>query len=73
MNANTMKALDLINLAKRNEHKAAMRSSAALNIQEAVEHYELGNMLLAKRSAIRSLKYSLGILHAEYIAAVAVE
>ena len=45
---------------------AAMESSARLCLADAVNLYTDGDYAAAERRALRSLSYSVGILHADY-------
>jgi hypothetical protein len=60
-----------INLARRHIGKgAAMESSARLCLEDAVRLYDAGNYPAARARAIRSMGYTIGILHPDYIKAV---
>jgi len=45
---------------------AAMESSARLCLADAVKFHAIGDYMAAERRALRSLSYSIGILHADY-------
>lgn len=62
-----MNSVDLINLAKEHAGKATMMSSCLLCIKDAEHHQKNGNLAFAELWAIRSLKYSLGVLDPLYI------
>ena len=61
-----MKASEIVELAAMHLSKAAMLSSAQLNLDEAREALAEGDEEAASRSAARSLKYSVGIFHEDY-------
>jgi hypothetical protein len=44
----------------------SMESSALLCLTQAIEHRDAGAYDLARQWAIRSLSYSVGILHPDY-------
>lgn len=48
-----------------------MESSARLCLSDAVELLDKGDLPAAKRRALRSLEYSVGILHPDYARAAA--
>ena len=56
---------ETINLARRNLG-GAMESSARLCLADAVALRDAGDLLAAKARALRSLAYSVGIMHADY-------
>lgn len=64
--ARLLNTTDIINLARAHAHEGAMTSSARLNLSEANDAYDRGHYGAARISAIRSLKYSVGILHTDY-------
>lgn len=61
---NTHKVIVLAHKNLRNG--AAMESSAEMCLTDAIALYENGDYGSAKRRALDSLKYSVGILHADY-------
>lgn len=61
---------EAIELAEKNAHLAAMESSAEYCLGMAKKHRSEGNLALAHEQAVRSLKYSLGILHPLYSKAI---
>ena len=48
------------------ENGAAMASSARVSLGDAVRCYDLGDFERARSRALDSLKYSVGIFHADY-------
>ena len=50
---------------------AAMESSARLCLEDAVLHTAMGDLDSAKKRAIDSLRYSVGVFHKDYIKAAA--
>lgn len=58
---------DLIRLARKHVDNAApMHSSAVLCLSDALRLYEAGDYVHARKRALRSLAYSVGILHSDY-------
>lgn len=57
---------DIIILARKHLGTGEMDSSARLNFSDAITWQNEGAMGAARISALRSLKYSIGILHADY-------
>lgn len=54
-------------LARKHVHNgAAMQSSAELCLTDAIALFEAGDLVNAKARAVKSLGYSVGILHADY-------
>lgn len=64
MNFTTNKAIILARCHVGNG--AAMDSSARLCLADAIEFQQEGNFHLAANAALRSLKYSVGVFHADY-------
>lgn len=62
-----MNTQQVIVLARKHAtNGAAMQSSAQLCLADAVRFFDDGEYKFAKAAAIRSLGYSVGILHADY-------
>lgn len=62
-----MNASQVIKLARKHVNNgAAMESSARLFLGDALNFYDGGMLDLAKKRAIESLRYSVGIFHADY-------
>ena len=61
-----MNARQTIELAKKHWGKGGMSSSAQLCLVEAVSLYDDGNFVSARERALKSLAYSVGILHPDY-------
>lgn len=61
-----MQTLAMIELAESKSHLATMRSSAELCCVEARKQLDRGIDDAARRLAVKSLAYSLGILHPIY-------
>lgn len=66
-----MNAAAMIDLAERHAPQAAMASSAQLNAVEARQRMVIGDEAGARVLALRSLRYSLGLLSPLYAAAAA--
>ncbi len=64
--ARLLNTTDIINLARSHVHEGTMQSSARLNLSDANEAYDHGNYGAARLSALRSLKYSVGLFHEDY-------
>ena len=60
----------ILKLAKKYSSNCEMRSSAELNITDSEFWVREGNDDLARSFAIRSLQYSIGILHPVYKLAI---
>lgn len=56
----------VIILARKHIGKGEMDSSARLCLKDAVDLVEAGNLDDAKTRAVKSLAYSVGIMHADY-------
>ncbi len=52
--------------AARKNLGGQMESSALLCLEDAEAYAESGNWTMARKCASRSLKYSVGIFHADY-------
>ena len=67
-----MKTLQIIELAKKNiDNGASMQSSAKLCLDDALNLLKLGGCEdVVRIRAIKSLKYSVGIFHPDYQAAI---
>ena len=64
-----MKFQDMLVLAKKHQNDGEMVSSAQLCIQDAERAYKAGAFESAKKWALKSLSYSVGGFHPDYIAA----
>ena len=62
---NTDKAIILAR--KHISNGAVMESSARACLADAIEQYNAGNYDSARMWAIKSLEYSVGIFHADYV------
>ena len=62
---NTQKA---ITLARKHLGQGQMESSARLCLADAIALNDEGNLCAAQSRALRSLAYSVGIFHPDYIA-----
>jgi len=62
---------EIIALAEKHVEKAQMLSSAKLCLSDAKELVGRGEVESAKVRALKSLAYSIGILHPDYRAAAA--
>ena len=61
-----MNTNDIIILARRHLGKGEMESSARLCFSDALSLYETGDYANAKKRAIKSLAYSVGMFHEDY-------
>jgi hypothetical protein len=59
----------ILDLAKKHSNKGIMSSSAVVSLMDAKHLYERGLIDYAKKRALDSLKYSVGIFHQDYIKA----
>ena len=64
-----MKFQDMLVLVKKHQNDGEMISSAQLCIQDAERAYKAGAFESAKKWALKSLSYSVGVFHPDYIAA----
>lgn len=62
---NTDKAIKLARLHAVIEPKGAMNSSARVALEDAVRCQERGELNFAAHRALQSLKYSVGMFHAD--------
>ena len=60
---------DVIRLARKHLGQGTMESSARLCLTDAIRHLENGDLADARNAAKRSLAYSVGILHMDYMRA----
>jgi hypothetical protein len=68
--ATEAQAYEAMRQAQCNEHKGAMRSSAKHCAEESARFFNAGMFGYAHEWACESLRYSVGILHPAYQAAV---
>ena len=61
-----MTADKAITLARKHIGKGIMESSARVCLSDAIHLFDRGLVDYAKKRALDSLKYSIGILHADY-------
>lgn len=60
----------VITLARKHlDTPTSMASSARLCLTEAIEMRDKGELVLAKQHALKSLAYSIGTFHRDYIRA----
>lgn len=64
-----MNALETITIAQRHIDKGPMASSAKLALDDAIILYNNGLTTRAHNRALKSIAYSVGILHPDYIEA----
>ena len=64
-------AYEAMRLAQVHEHEGGMVSSAKLCVKDAEKLFNEGRYEHAYGWAVRSLKYSVGVFHADYAKAVA--
>lgn len=56
----------VIRLARKHLGSGNMESSARLCLEDAINLYDKGDFTYAKARALKSLAYSVGILHPDY-------
>lgn len=61
-----LEVTDVIDLAAERVMEGHMASSASLCLDDAIQNMLAGNLEGARKRAIDSLKYSVGILHTDY-------
>lgn len=63
-----MNASESIRIARKQllNMEGGMISSAEICLKDAVEQYDAGNFDAAKMWAAKSLRYSVGVFHADY-------
>jgi hypothetical protein len=66
----TMQTDKVMALARKHIGKGMMESSARLCLSDANHLFDRGLLDYAKKRALESLKYSIGILHKDYQKAV---
>jgi hypothetical protein len=66
-----MDAKDVVELAKKHVTEGSMPSSAMLCLTDAVGLLRMGNEYYAKKRALDSLAYSVGVFHPDWILAKA--
>lgn len=64
-----MNTSDILSLARKHLGSGAMDSSARLCLADAVRLADAGDYASARSRAIKSLAYSVGVFHADYVAA----
>jgi len=65
-----MNTSNVIVLARKHVHNdMPMRTSAELCLSDAIDRYDSGNFESAKMWALKSLAYSVGVFHNDYIKA----
>lgn len=61
-----MKVSEIIKLARQHSNEGSMVSSAQLCLSDAVEMQRLGHPEYARKRALKSLAYSVGMFHPDY-------
>lgn len=61
-----MSVSQVIVLARKHVRTGPMQSSAELCLTDAIRLYENGKLPEARKRALKSLAYSVGILHTDY-------
>ena len=61
-----MTTQQVITLARKHVRTGAMQDSAELCLIDAVQLYDQGLFDAARRRALKSLRYSVGVSHADY-------
>lgn len=61
-----MNSSEVLALARKHLGSGSMESSARLCLADAVSLMDKGDLKYAKLRALKSLAYSVGILHADY-------
>ena len=65
-----MNSFDLINLARKHASNGSeMQSSAMLCLKDALSLFAQNKFTEARNRSLTSLRYSIGVLHPDYIAA----
>lgn len=65
-----MNTFEVIQLARKHAHNGApMQSSAKLHLQDAEALQAQGKCAEARNRAVKSLQYSVGVFHPDYLAA----
>lgn len=64
-----MTVQQVIALARKHLGCGSMESSARLCLSDAVSLHDAGDLSAAKNRALRSLQFSVGIFHADFIRA----
>lgn len=65
-----MQISEVLALARKHLGSGTMESSARLCLADAISLYDAGEFVYARARALRSLAYSVGITHPDYIRAV---
>jgi hypothetical protein len=60
---------NILNIARKHLGKGEMKSSARLCLAEAISLLDNGEYDLAKEWALKSIAYSVGMFHADYVRA----
>ena len=63
-----MSAGETIRIARKHIGNGAMESSARLCLADAVALYDVGDYDAAHQRALKSIAYSVGIMHPDYVA-----
>ena len=61
-----MNTIEVIILARKHIGSGSMEKSARLCLADAVELFDVGDLDNAKQRALKSIAYSVGILHPDY-------
>lgn len=61
-----MNTNQVITLARKHLGKGTMEGSARVCLADALKAHDEGDLTTAKDRALKSLRYSIGILHADY-------
>lgn len=64
-----MNTKQIITLARKHCAEAHMETSARLCLSDAISLYDKGDYTSAKNRALKSLQYSVGVFHSDYIRA----
>jgi len=64
-----MEAHKILSLAEQHIGKGSMISSAEFCLHDAMAEYAAGKLDNAKAWALRSMRYSIGVFHPDYIMA----
>lgn len=67
--SNAMSITEILSLARKHLGAGSMESSARLCLADAVRLADDGDIVEARRRAAKSIAYSVGIFHADYVAA----
>jgi hypothetical protein len=65
-----IQAYNALRLAQLHEDEGMLHSSAKLCVKDATDLFNAGDWAFAREAAARSLSYSVGVFHADYVQVV---